>query len=244
MFGLGVIVNSVAVVATSLLALFLKGIIQKAINKEKVDNISSTIMSGIALCVSYIGISGALECKNTLVCILSIVIGGFIGEMVDLDKALNNLGKNIENKFKKKSTTTTLDSGVSIAEGFVSSSLLFCVGAMAVVGSLNSGLFGNNEILFAKSALDAVTSFLFTLTMGIGVLFSAVAIFLYEGMITLCAFFLKGVLSDAVITEMNAVGSLLILAIGINILLKSDIKVANLLPAMFIPILFGIFGII
>lgn len=243
MFGLGVIVNSVAVFLTSFIALFLKGIIQKAINKEKVDNISSTIMSGIALCVSYIGISGALECKNTLVCILSIVIGGFIGEMVDLDKALNNLGKNIENKFKK-STTTTLDSGVSIAEGFVSSSLLFCVGAMAVVGSLNSGLFGNNEILFAKSALDAVTSFLFTLTMGIGVLFSAVAIFLYEGMITLCAFFLKGVLSDAVITEMNAVGSLLILAIGINILLKSDIKVANLLPAMFIPILFGIFGII
>ena len=115
---------------------------------------------------------------------------------------------------------------------------------MAVVGALNSGLFGNNDILFAKSALDGVSSFLFSLTMGIGVLLSAVAVFLYEGIIACGAFLLKGVLSTAVITEMNAVGSLLILALGINMILKANIKVANLLPAMFVPIIFGIIGMI
>ena len=133
---------------------------------------------------------------------------------------------------------------MSISQGFVSASLLFCVGAMAVVGALNSGLFGNNDTLFAKSALDGVSSFLFSLTMGIGVLLSAVAVFLYEGIIACGAFLLKGVLSTAVIAEMNAVGSLLILALGINMILKANIKVANLLPAMFVPIIFGIIGMI
>ena len=101
-----------------------------------------------------------------------------------------------------------------------------------------------NDTLFAKSALDGVSSFLFSLTMGIGVLLSAVAVFLYEGIIACGAFLSKGVVSTAVITEMNAVGSLLILALGINMILKANIKVANLLPAMFVPIIFGIIGMI
>ena len=243
MYGLGVIVNGLVIVGASFAALILKKFIMKFDKNNKVEKISDTIMSGLALCIIYMGISGALECQHVLICIISMVVGGLIGELIDIDKGLNSLGDKIEEKLNKGKTDVSKEK-VSISQGFVSASLLFCVGAMAVVGALNSGLFGNNDTLFAKSALDGVSSFLFSLTMGIGVLLSAVAVFLYEGIIACGAFLLKGVLSTAVITEMNAVGSLLILALGINMILKVNIKVANLLPAMFVPIIFGIIGMI
>lgn len=243
MYGLGVIVNGLVIVGASFAALILKKFIMKFDKNNKVEKISDTIMSGLALCIIYMGISGALECQHVLICIISMVVGGLIGELIDIDKGLNSLGDKIEEKLNKGKTDVSKEK-VSISQGFVSASLLFCVGAMAVVGALNSGLFGNNDTLFAKSALDGVSSFLFSLTMGIGVLLSAVAVFLYEGIIACGAFLLKGVLSTAVITEMNAVGSLLILALGINMILKANIKVANLIPAMFVPIIFGIIGMI
>ena len=243
MYGLGVIVNGLVIVGASFAALILKKFIMKFDKNNKVEKISDTIMSGLALCIIYMGISGALECQHVLICIISLVVGGLIGELIDIDKGLNSLGDKIEEKLNKGKVDVSKEK-VSISQGFVSASLLFCVGAMAVVGALNSGLFGNNDTLFAKSALDGVSSFLFSLTMGIGVLLSAVAVFLYEGIIACGAFLLKGVLSTAVITEMNAVGSLLILALGINMILKANIKVANLLPAMFVPIIFGIIGMI
>ena len=243
MYGLGVIVNGLVIVGASFVALILKKFIMKFDKNNKVEKISDTIMSGLALCIIYMGISGALECQHVLICIISMVVGGLIGELIDIDKGLNSLGDKIEEKLNKGKTDVSKEK-VSISQGFVSASLLFCVGAMAVVGALNSGLFGNNDTLFSKSALDGVSSFLFSLTMGIGVLLSAVAVFLYEGIIACGAFLLKGVLSTAVITEMNAVGSLLILALGINMILKANIKVANLLPAMFVPIIFGIIGMI
>lgn len=243
MYGLGVIVNGLVIVGASFAALILKKFIMKFDKNNKVEKISDTIMSGLALCIIYMGISGALECQHVLICIISMVVGGLIGELIDIDKGLNSLGDKIEEKLNKGKVDVSKEK-VSISQGFVSASLLFCVGAMAVVGALNSGLFGNNDTLFAKSALDGVSSFLFSLTMGIGVLLSSVAVFLYEGIIACGAFLLKGVLSTAVITEMNAVGSLLILALGINMILKANIKVANLLPAMFVPIIFGIIGMI
>ncbi|MFR0000167.1 MAG: DUF554 domain-containing protein [Intestinibacter bartlettii] len=243
MYGLGVIVNGLVIVGASFVALILKKFIMKFDKNNKVEKISDTIMSGLALCIIYMGISGALECQHVLICIISMVVGGLIGELIDIDKGLNSLGDKIEEKLNKGKVDVSKEK-VSISQGFVSASLLFCVGAMAVVGALNSGLFGNNDTLFAKSALDGVSSFLFSLTMGIGVLLSAVAVFLYEGIIACGAFLLKGVLSTAVIAEMNAVGSLLILALGINMILKANIKVANLLPAMFVPIIFGIIGMI
>ncbi|MDY5210993.1 DUF554 domain-containing protein [Intestinibacter sp.] len=243
MYGLGVIVNSVTILVASLVALLLKNLILKIDKDNRVEKVSDTIMSGLALCVIYMGISGALECKHALICIVSMVVGGLLGELIDIDKALNKLGDKIEAKLNKDKKGD-FDEHVSISQGFVSASLLFCVGAMAVVGSLNSGLFGNNDTLFAKSALDGVSAFLFSLTMGIGVLLSSVAVLIYQGLIASCAFLLKAILSTAVITEMNAVGSLLILALGINVLLKQNIKVANLLPAMFVPIVFGLLGVI
>lgn len=225
---IGTIVNSVAVVIGCLIGFIIKGRLK--------TNISNTIMSGLGLCVLYIGVSGALKGEDTLLMIICIVIGALIGELIDIDKWLSRLGEIIERKVNKVGK-----SNISIAEGFVSASLLFCVGAMAIVGSLESGLRGNHDTLFAKSLLDGVTSIILTSTLGIGVIFSAVTIFIYQGLITLGAGMLANVLSGSVINNMTAVGSLLIIGLGFNILGITKIKVANMLPAVILPVLLGVF---
>lgn len=224
------IVNCLAIIAGCLVGLIIKGGIP--------EKLSTNIMNGIALCVIYIGISGSLGGENTLITIISMALGSLIGELIDIDKSLNKLGSFIQSKFSTK------DEEDSIAKGFVYSSLLFCVGAMAVVGSLESGLTGNYETLFAKSVLDGISSVIFTASLGIGVIFSAVSVFLYQGIITLGASLLSGVLSESVVGSMTAIGSLLIIGLGLNMLKATNIKVANLLPAMFMPIIFGILGIL
>ena len=225
---IGTIVNSVAVVIGCLIGFLIKGRLK--------TNISNTIMSRLGLCVLYIGVSGALKGEDTLLMIICIVIGALIGELIDIDKWLSRLGEIIERKVNKVGK-----SNISIAEGFVSASLLFCVGAMAIVGSLESGLRGNHDTLFAKSLLDGVTSIILTSTLGIGVIFSAVTIFIYQGLITLGAGMLANVLSESVINNMTAVGSLLIIGLGFNILGITKIKVANMLPAVILPVLLGVF---
>lgn len=171
---LGSIVNFLAIIIGGILGLLLK--------KGIPERISKTIIEGLALCVFFIGVSGMLKGSNVLLIIFSIVIGGIIGEIIDIDKLINNLGKKIEEKFEGKG---------NISEAFVTTSLLYCVGAMAIVGSLQSGLEGNHKILFAKSILDGISSIIFASTMGIGVLFSAFSVLLYQGAITLLAFTLK-----------------------------------------------------
>lgn len=225
---IGTIVNSVAVVIGCLIGSLIKGRLK--------TNISNTIMSGLGLCVLYIGVSGALKGEDTLLMIICIVIGALIGELIDIDKWLSRLGEIIERKVNKVGK-----SNISIAEGFVSASLLFCVGAMAIVGALESGLKGNHDTLFTKSILDGISSIIFTSSLGIGVIFSAVTVFIYQGAITLGAGILSGVLSTTVITNMSAIGGLLIVGLGFNMLGVTKIKVANLLPAIFLPILFQIF---
>lgn len=220
---LGTIVNCISIIVGSLVGGIAKGRIS--------EKISNNIMNGLALCIIYIGISGALKGNNTLLIIISIAIGALIGEIIDLDKRLNSLGEYFESKFSKNSNET------SISQGFVTSSLLFCVGAMAVVGSLESGMNGNYDTLFAKSMLDGISAVIFTSTLGYGVMLSAVAVLVYQGSITLFANQVAGFLSDAVIVNMTAVGSLLIMGLGFNMLKMTNIKVANLLPAVFLPII-------
>lgn len=225
---LGTIVNSITVIVGCLVGLIVKG--------RLTEKISTTIMNGLALCTLYIGISGALNGGDTLIMIISVAIGALIGEIIDIDKWLNKLGYYLESKFKNKK-----ESNISIAEGFITSSLLFCVGAMAIVGSLESGLRGNHDTLFTKSILDGISSIIFTSSLGIGVIFSAVTVFVYQGSITLGAGLLSGVLSTSVITNMSAVGGLFIIGLGLNMLGVTKIKIANLLPAIFLPIIFQIF---
>ena len=225
---LGTIVNALAIIAGSLggyliLQLFKEGIPER---------INDTIMKGMALCVLLIGISGALEYKQILLVILSIAIGGIIGEIIDIDKQLQKLGDNLEKKLNGR--------GGKVSQGFVTASLLFCVGAMAVMGSLESGLNGNHEILFAKSIIDGITAAVFTTTLGIGVALSAITVFLYQGTITIGAIYLKDLLTVAVVSDMSAIGGLLIIGIALNMMGVTKIKVANLLPAVFIPIVYQI----
>ncbi len=236
---LGTLVNSGAIVIGGALGLLLK----KGLPKKMAD----TLMVGLGLCTLYIGISGCLAGENTLVLIVSMVIGTILGELVDLDDKINRLGQFLERKFAGKKATEENNEGsqdasasvkkVSLAEGFVTSSLLFCVGAMAIVGSLQSGLTGNHETLFAKSMLDFVAAIIFASTLGAGVMLSASLLFVYQGSITLLAHVIEPFLTDPVIAEMNCVGNVIIIGLALNMLGISKFKVMNLVPAIFLPIL-------
>lgn len=223
---LGTIVNAAAIVAGGCVGLLLK--------KGLPPLISDAIMGGVGLVVLYIGVSGALSGENVLIAVLSVVAGGALGAWIDIDRALNRLGERAQTAFAGKNAT---GGGSAFAQGFVSASLLFCVGAMAVVGSLQSGLTGDHATLFAKSLIDGISAMVFASAMGAGVLLAAVAVFVYQGAITLLASLLAPVLSDAAVAEMTCVGSLLIVGIGLNLLGVTKLKLANYLPAVFLPLL-------
>ncbi len=224
---LGTIVNVLAVIAGGATGLLLK--------KGLPERLEKSLMTALGLCTMYIGITGLKGSSNTLVLILSMVIGTLIGEIIDIDKRINILGEKIQERFRK------LAGGGNIAEGFVTASLLFCVGAMAIVGAMQSGLTGNHETLFAKSTLDFVAAILFASSLGIGVLFSAGFVFVYQGGITLLAIMAAPLLSDVAIAEMSCVGSLILIALALNMIGLSKFKVMNFVPAIFLPILFYAF---
>ena len=226
---LGTFVNTAAVLIGGLIGLLLK--------KGLPAKISDTVMKGVGLCVIYIGISGSLDGKNALITIISTAVGAVIGSLLDLDCKVNQLGIFLENKFSKKESEGT----ASIAKGFVSASLLFCVGAMAIVGSLNSGLRHNHEMLYTKSLLDFISSIIFAASLGVGVLFSAIFVLIYQGMITLLAQFIAPFLTEVVIAEMTCVGSVLIIGLGMNMIGITKLKVMNYIPAIFLPIVLCMF---
>lgn len=215
----GTIVNSLAIIVGGLIGLILK----RGIREEY----RNTIMDGIALSVIVIGVSGGIESKNILLVVGSIVIGSILGEWMRIEKKLDRAGENLQKKFGRGDS--------NFSKAFVTSSLIYCVGAMAIVGSIESGIQGDHSTLFVKSILDGITSLLFASTLGIGVIFSAIPVFLYQGGITLLANSLADILTPQVINEMSSVGGILIMAIGINLLGIKKIKVGNMLPAIFIP---------
>ena len=222
------LVNAVAIIIGSLIGLLLK--------KGMPQHISDHLMKALGLCTLYIGITGALKGENTLLLILSMVLGSLLGVWIDLDLRFNQFAAWLEKRFKKKGGSDT-----KIAEGFVAASLLFCVGAMAIVGSLQSGLTGDHETIFAKSILDFIASIIFASTLGIGVAFSAIFVLLYQGTIVLLASWLSPFLVEAVIAEMTSVGSLVIIALALNLLGITKFKVMNFVPAIFFPILLWYF---
>lgn len=221
---IGVLVNTATVIIGSLLGLiFNKGIPQKY---------TKAIMTGIGLCTVTIGIQGLSDGKNILILIFSVILGAFFGTLLDIDSGIENLGKYVEKKFKSK------DSGVSVAEGFVTASLLFCVGSMTIVGSLKSGISGDNTMIYTKSLLDFFSSAMLSVSLGIGVLVSGLFVFAFQGALVLLSGVLAPFLTEAAIAEISCTGSLLILALGFNLMGITKIKVANYLPAIIIaPIL-------
>lgn len=221
---LGTIVNTLAIIAGSLLGLVFRGGIPK---KYQI-----TVMQAISLAVILIGLKMAFKTDDVLLVIFSLVIGSLLGELLKIENRIENLGKRLETRFAK--------AGDGIAKGFVVASLVFCVGSMAIVGSMESGLTGNHQTLFAKSALDGLSSIIFASTFGIGVLFSSISVFVYQGFITITASLMKPFLIPPVIDQMSGVGGLLIMAIGVNLLEIQKIKVGNMLPGIFIPLIYYI----
>lgn len=237
---LGTIVNTIAVIIGAFIGILLK--------KGLPEKMADTLMKGLGLCTLFLGISGSLKGQDSMVLIISMVIGTLIGEGIDLEDKVNRLGKWVEKSFVGRSGAVE-DSSVeeasdnkqakgkaSIAEGFVTASLLFCVGAMTIVGSLQSGLQGNHEMLFNKSMLDFVAAIIFASSLGIGVAFAAAFVFVYQGAITLLAQWVAPFLNDTVINEMTCVGSVIIIGLALNMLGITKLRVMNYVPGIFIPI--------
>jgi len=225
---LGPIVNAVTIVICALVGVFLvRGI---------PGRFEEIIKKAIGLSIIYVGIKGGLDNQRVLLLIMSMVGGAIIGELINIDKLMNQLGTWAERRLGMDGKDT--GTGRSFSKGFVSASILYCSGSMAIVGSMQSGLQGNHEILFAKSILDGAISIVFGASMGIGVAFSAIPVFLYQAGIALAAMAVKDFLTPEIIREMSAVGSLLVAAIGFNFLGVKEIRVANLIPAIFIPLIY------
>lgn len=223
---IGVIVNTVAVIVGSLVGLLLK--------KGIPERISGAVMGAIGLCSIYIGIDGALKGENTIVLIVSIVIGTIIGTLLDLDGKIEGIGDWIERRMKKK------DGKVSVTQGFMTASILFCIGAMTIVGGINAGLNGDNQLYFTKSTLDLISSCMLASSLGIGVLFAAAFVFVFQGAIVLAAGFLQVLLTEpAMINEIVCAGSIMIIGLGLNMIGVTKFKIANFLPAIFVvPFIF------
>lgn len=221
---LGVMVNVITVIIGSCIGLLFK--------KGIPERVSRAAMIGLGACTLYIGISGSLCGENVLILIAAVVLGAIVGTLINIDGAINRLAGWVETKFKKS------DSGVSIAEGMVSATLLFCVGSMTVTGSIQAGLTGDHSVLIAKAMLDLVSSMMLASSLGVGVLLSSVAVFVIQGSLVLLAGLIEPMMTASAINEMTCAGSLLIVMIGTNLMGITKIKVADFLPAIvFAPVI-------
>ena len=234
MIGLGTLINTAAVLAGGAAGLFVKSGLKESMQKS--------LMKACGVSVIVIGIGGSLakmftindsvlDTQGGMLLILSLVIGTFFGELIDIEKRMDSLGEKIKAKVKAQNDT-------GFVEGFVNVSLITCVGAMAIVGSIQDGIFGDYSMLLAKSVLDAVIACVFASTYGVGVLFSALVILVYQGLITLIAFFGGNFVSEPILNDLSYVGNALIACVGVNLIHEKTIKVGNMLPALLVPVFY------
>jgi len=224
----------IAAVINAFLVL-LGGIVGLVFKSRITEKHSSAIITGLGLCVSVIGIMSAIGSKNLLCVIISIVFGIIFGELLGIEDRLDNIGNAIKTRFMKGR-----DAG-RFTEGFMSATLLFCVGSMAIMGSMEAGINNDYSIILSKSVIDCVTAVTFAAAMGVGVCFSAFGVLLYQGLLTMIFIWVGPFLPEAIITEMSAVGGLLIIGLSINMLGLSGekrVKVGNMLPAIFFPLIY------
>ncbi len=225
---LGTVLKSGAVV--NFFLVILGGLLGLLFKKGIPERVKTTLMSGMALCVIYIGVTGLFEDGiNPIIVIVSFALGAVIGELIDLDKLVNRIGLWFEKKLSRGDT--------KIAEGFVTATLLFCVGAMTVVGSIDSGINGDNATLYSKGMIDCVAAMALTTTLGAGVMLACIPVLVIEGGISLLAVFVAPILTSEIVAHMSVIGSALIIALGLNMLGLTKLKVMNYLPCIFLPLI-------
>jgi uncharacterized membrane protein YqgA involved in biofilm formation len=236
MFGLGTIINTVLVLLGGLIGLFFKKGISQRYEK--------TLMAACGVSTIFIGVTGTLqgmltvvdgkiETQGTMLLIFSFVLGGLMGEFINIEKRMDSLGEKLKKLFHAEKDNKFVD-------GFVNTSLIICVGAMAIVGSIQDGLTGDYSMLTAKAVLDLVIVAIMTSTYGLGAICSAIPIFVYQGALTLLGHFARNVINDELIGYLSYIGSALIFCVGINITFGKKIRVGNLLPALVIPVFYVI----
>ncbi len=235
--GIGTIVNSAVVAAGGTIGMLIK--------KGMPQRFQQNLFTGLGITVVVIGISGALagmfrvsengmiDRENMLMLVLSMAIGGVAGELIRVDRLFEKLSEWLKKRFRR-------DGDNRFNQGFVSAAMLFCVGAMAIVGAMEDGLMGNPETLFAKSVLDGTMAVVLGSVYGIGVAVSAVAILVYQGAVTLFSFALRAVITDVVVLQMSMVGSVVIILVGVNMMGLKKVNAANFLPATFMPLIWAI----
>ncbi len=219
---IGVLLDAIAIVIGTIIGALAKKIIP--------NNVADRVMQAMALSVIVIGIKGAVGSNDVFIILLSMVIGVTIGEIIDIDAKFSTFTYKLEHKFTRGKES-------NIGNAIIISSLIFCVGSMAVLGPLQVGINGDTTIIFTKSVLDFVTAIILASTLGLGVIVSAFIVFAYEGVILVFATLIAPYLNAATTNEINAVGSLILIALGLNVLKITEFKMANFLPAIFVPII-------
>ncbi len=222
---LGALSNAIAVLVGGTIG----SVMKRGLPKKYGD----AIIQALSLFTFGMGIMFFLKSKEIMVLVISLALGTFLGEWINIEKRLEGFGDSIQKRMKNV--------GGNFSEGFVTASLIFCVGSMAIMGAMQSGLAGNHEVLFAKSALDVIASLIFASAMGVGVAFSSVSVLVYEGGLSLAAAAVAPYLSVAVVDEMTAVGGVLLMGLSLSILEIKKIRAGNMLPAMFFPIIIMLF---
>lgn len=219
----GTLVNFIAIILGSLLGIIFK----KKINQE----IGYSLYKVLGLCVIYLGIAGLVKVENSLAIILSMALGTLIGEYIGIEDKLEVLSGKIEvlvNKVYKG----------KIKDGFLTATLLFCIGSMAIIGPIESTLSNNHTTLYAKSILDGIMAVIFSSTMGFGVLLSSFSVLIYQGGISVLASFIKPIMTVETISMISGVGSIMIMGLGINMVFNTKLKISNMLPSILVPILY------
>ncbi len=236
MIGAGTLINTVGVFFGAVIGLFLrKGI------KQQLQN---SLIKACGVASMFIGVSGtlsgmlkiengALSAQGSMLLIFSLVIGCFIGELMKIEQRMDSLGERIKKLIHHENDTT-------FSEGFVGASLIMCVGAMAIVGSVQDGISGDASMLIAKTILDFIVAIVLASTYGAGVIFSAVTIFVYQGLITLLAYFAGSFMSDALIGNLSYIGSSLIFCVGVNLAFGKKFSIGNMLPALLVPVIYAL----
>lgn len=219
--GLGTLANSLAIIIGATLGVFCK--------RGLPEKWQETMMNSIALCIAIIGIQMALKTQNIIIVIFSLVLGAIVGEIIDIEGGMNRVGQYMGSKLSGGDASAA----AGIAAGFVNASILFCSGAMAILGSIQDGLVADHTTLFAKATLDGLISLILSANLGLGVALSSLSVGIYQGSITLLSGFLGPLVTEAMLTEITASGGIMVMAIGCNMLKLTNIRIGNMLPGMF-----------